>query len=58
MRDIALRAGPSFLVNVTLNEQREITGVFAGDLVLAHAAGTEFVRASAMQRVRRRSTSC
>jgi nickel-dependent lactate racemase len=51
MRDIALRVGPSFLVNVALNERREITGVFAGDLVSAHRAGKEFVRASAMQRV-------
>jgi nickel-dependent lactate racemase len=49
MRDIALRVGPAFLLNVTLNERREITGVFAGDLVQAHRAGTEFVRASAMQ---------
>ena len=51
MRDIALRAGPSFLLNVTLNEQRQITGVFAGDLIQAHQAGAEFVRQSAMQRV-------
>ena len=51
MRDIALRAGPSFLLNVALNEQREITGVFAGDLIAAHRIGIEFVRASAMQRV-------
>ena len=51
MRDIALRVGPSFLVNVALNERRQITGVFAGDLVPAHAAGTEFVRTGAMQRV-------
>ncbi len=50
MRDIALRVGPSFLLNVTLNEQRQITGVFAGDLIAAHRAGCEFVRASAMQR--------
>jgi lactate racemase len=49
MRDIALRAGPSFLLNVTLNEQRQITGVFAGDLLQAHRAGCEFVRRSAMQ---------
>jgi nickel-dependent lactate racemase len=49
MRDIALRAGPSFLLNVALNEQRQITGVFAGDLVAAHQAGCEFVRQSAMQ---------
>lgn len=51
LRKVALRAGPSFLLNVTLNEQRQITGVFAGDLLAAHAAGIEFVRASAMQRV-------
>jgi nickel-dependent lactate racemase len=52
MRDIALRAGPSFLVNVTLNERRAITGVFSGDLVAAHERGIEFVRNSAMQPVR------
>ena len=49
MRDIALRVGPSFLLNVALNEKREITGVFAGDLIAAHRVGIEFVRASAMQ---------
>lgn len=52
IRDIALRAGPSFLLNVTLNEQRQITGVFAGDLIEAHQAGCEFVRRSAMQEVK------
>lgn len=52
MRDIALRIGPTFLLNVTLNEQRGITGVFAGDLLGAHKAGFEFVRRSAMQRVK------
>src|SRR2546426_4252715 len=51
LRDIALRVGPSFLLNVTLNEQRQITKVFAGDLVQAHRIGTEFVRQSAMQKV-------
>lgn len=51
LRDIALRVGPSFLLNVTLNEQRAITNVFAGDLIRAHQAGREYVRASAMQRV-------
>jgi nickel-dependent lactate racemase len=51
MRDIALRVGPSFLLNVSLNEGRKITGVFAGDLIAAHKTGIEFVRASAMQRV-------
>src|SRR5436190_6569460 len=51
LRDIALRVGPSFLLNVTLNEERQITGVFAGDILRAHKAGTEFVRRSAMQKV-------
>jgi len=51
MRDIALLAGPSFLINVTLNEKRAITGIFAGDLIEAHKHGIEFVRRSAMQPV-------
>src|ERR1041385_3204582 len=50
LRDIALRVGHSFLLNVTLNEQRRLTGVFAGDLLQAHRVGAEFVRESAMQR--------
>lgn len=50
LRDIALRAGPSFLLNVSLNEQRQITGVFAGDILAAHKVGCEFVRKSAMQK--------
>jgi nickel-dependent lactate racemase len=49
MRDIALRAGPSFLLNVSLNEQRQISGVFAGDLLATHRIGCEYVRRSAMQ---------
>jgi lactate racemase len=52
IRDIALRIGPSFLLNVSLNEQRAITGVFAGDLIEAHRNGYEFVRRSAMQKVK------
>jgi len=52
MRDIALRVGSTFLLNVTLNEGRQITGVFAGDLLEAHRTGFEFVRRSAMQRVK------
>src|SRR5436190_3848474 len=50
--DIALRVGASFLLNVSLNERRQITGVFAGDLIAAHKAGCDFVRKSAMQKVK------
>src|SRR5688500_2722265 len=52
IREVALRVGPSFLLNVTLNESRAITGVFAGDLIEAHRTGYEFVRRSAMQKVK------
>jgi nickel-dependent lactate racemase len=52
MRDIALRVGHSFLLNVALNNERQITGVFAGDLLQAHKVGIEFVRKSAMQKIK------
>lgn len=51
LREVALRVGPSFLLNVALNERRQITGVFAGDLLAAHRTGCEFVRQTAMQMV-------
>ncbi|HON08523.1 MAG TPA: nickel-dependent lactate racemase [Verrucomicrobiota bacterium] len=51
MKDIALKIGPSFLINVTLNDERKITGIFAGDIIKAHKKGTEFVKANAMQQV-------
>jgi nickel-dependent lactate racemase len=51
LRDIALKAGPSFMLNVTLNEQRDITNVFAGGILEAHRTGCAFVKNSAMQRV-------
>lgn len=48
MREVALMLGPTFLLNVTLNQRHEITGVFAGDLMAAHARGCQFVRENAM----------
>ncbi len=48
MLEAALLTQPTFLLNVTLNERREITGVFAGDLRAAHRAGCDFVKRSAM----------
>ncbi len=47
-REVALRTSPAFLVNVTLNRAKQITGVFAGDMVTAHDAGMAFVRTTAM----------
>jgi len=38
----------SFLINVTLNKNKEITGVFSGDIYSAHSAGCSFVKDMAM----------
>jgi nickel-dependent lactate racemase len=51
MLTVAQYTKPAFLLNVTLNREREITGVFAGDLAAAHQAGVAFVRETAMQPV-------
>lgn len=48
MREVALLSDPTFLLNVTLNSEKRITGVFAGDLITAHAEGCKFVKQNAM----------
>jgi nickel-dependent lactate racemase len=48
MREVALMTNPTFLLNVTLNTDKRITGVFAGDMLAAHAEGCRFVREQAM----------
>jgi nickel-dependent lactate racemase len=53
MVEIAKLVRPDFIVNVTLNKYRAITGVFAGDWKAAHAAGCAFVGASVMRPVAR-----
>ncbi len=46
-----LMAKPHFMLNVTLNGDKEITNVFAGDVIEAHRIGCEFVKESAMYAV-------
>ena len=41
--EIALMAGVDFNVNVTIDDQRRLTGVFAGNIVESHLAGVRFV---------------
>lgn len=41
--EVAKRVGVDFIVNVALNEHKEIVGVFSGELDHAHLAGVEFV---------------
>jgi lactate racemase len=48
VQEVASRAGKLFLLNVSLNKNKHITGVFCGQMKAAHAAGCEFVRKSAM----------
>lgn len=52
MLEAALWTKPDFLFNVTLNREQRITGVFAGDMLQAHMAGTNHVRETAMAPVK------
>jgi nickel-dependent lactate racemase len=45
--EVARTAGVDFIVNVTLNRRKEITGVFAGELDLAHCEGVAFAQSQA-----------
>jgi len=51
IRDAALATQPSFVLNVVLNSDREIAGVFAGEMLRAHGAAVDFVRGHAMRAV-------
>jgi len=46
--EIARMARHDFILDVTLTQQRQISGVFAGDPVQAHAAGVDFLRATSL----------
>ncbi|WP_018132283.1 nickel-dependent lactate racemase [Effusibacillus pohliae] len=49
-REVNRMCKPDFMLNVTLNGNKQITGVFAGELFAAHAAGCEFVKEHVMIR--------
>lgn len=49
MLAVAQATTPTFVLNVTLNSERAITAVLAGELRAVHHAGAELVRAQAMQ---------
>jgi nickel-dependent lactate racemase len=51
INEVANKAKPTFVLNVTLNKDRAITGVFAGDMNEAHRRGAEFARAQAIVEV-------
>lgn len=47
-REINGMCKPNFMLNVTLNRNKEITAVFAGELFEAHNKGCEYVKEHAM----------
>jgi nickel-dependent lactate racemase len=47
--EVARMARHDFMLDVTLTKSREISGVFAGEPVAAHAAGVEFLGASSIE---------
>jgi len=49
--EIARMAQQHFILDVTLTQEREISGVFAGDPVKAHAAGVAFLEATSLERL-------
>jgi nickel-dependent lactate racemase len=44
-------AGHDFMLDVTLTQSREVSGIFAGDPVTAHAAGVQFLRTTSLERL-------
>jgi nickel-dependent lactate racemase len=50
--EIARMARHDFILDVALTQEREISGVFAGDAVKAHAAGVEFVETTCLERLK------
>ena len=49
--EIAAMARHDFILDVTLTQERQISGVFAGNPVKAHAAGVEFLESSSLARL-------
>jgi len=49
--EIARMARHDFMLDVTLTQDRSISGVFAGDPVQAHAAGVAFVEQTCLERL-------
>jgi nickel-dependent lactate racemase len=53
-REVCAMAPPDFLVNVTLDRDKRITGFFCGNYLAAHKVGCEFCRTTASRAVAQR----
>ncbi|WP_321366358.1 nickel-dependent lactate racemase [uncultured Desulfuromusa sp.] len=47
--EIMSKAGADFIVNVTLDTEKQVTGIFSGDPVKAHLQGVEFLSQHCMK---------
>ena len=47
--EVAAMVGHDFILDVTLTQAREISSVFAGDPVQAHAAGVASIKSAALE---------
>lgn len=55
MEEAAKMVRPDFILNTVLNENKEVCGVFAGEMIAAHRAGCQFIDEYAMVRVNQRA---
>ncbi|MEB8210290.1 nickel-dependent lactate racemase [Staphylococcus succinus] len=53
-REINAMCKPDFMLNVTLNKEKDITAVFSGELYQAHDRGCEYAKAHAMFKCEKR----
>jgi nickel-dependent lactate racemase len=55
MEEAAKMLEPDFLLNTVLNEDKELCGIFAGDLIKAHRAGCKFINDYAMVKIEKKA---
>ena len=53
--EIAKMAGVDFIINVTINKNKQVTGIFCGDLEEAFYAGADFCRESSTYEIDRQA---
>ncbi len=53
--EIAKMAGVDFIINVTINKNKQVTGIFCGDLEKAFYAGADFCRESSTYEIDRQA---
>lgn len=50
---IAKMAGADFIVNVTINDKKKLTGIFCGDLEKAHSAAVKYITAHSIIKLKK-----